>query len=353
MYRLSGFRSRTCRVAQQRGERYRRRMSKSESRTIERFFQDTHFWQQRILQTACKLDVFTPLARKALPATEIARKIGADPNATLLLLNALAASGYLQRKGERFANGSIANAHLVRGEAGYLGHFAILDHDSWDLWGALTDAVVSGKTPRRSGLYGDDRSRTYHLLTGLHLLGKKTAPAVARKLKLGRAKRVLDVGGGLGTYSIAVCRAYPDIEATLFDLPLAQEFARHVLASSGVADRIHQRNGDFTSGELGQNYDAVLLFNVLHGLPPDLAGALVARAARATRPGGRVIVRDWILEENGVRPAEGATFSVQLMLESGGRCYKLSEIRDWMTEAGLRSFGVLEKNAMVAATLGG
>ena len=144
-----------------------------------------------------------------------------------------------------------------------------------------------------------------------------------------------------GTYSLAFCQAYPDLECTIFDLPEAIEVARETTAPYDFASRIHFHAGDFSKDSVGGPFDAAFLSSVLHGQGP-AAGRLFCwkRAiCAALRPGGRIIIRDSFLDQDGINEGGGAVFSLALMIETPeGRTYKLEEIEKMLRGAGFQDF---------------
>ena len=121
---------------------------------------------------------------------------------------------------------------------------------------------------------------------------------MARKLRLpSGARQLLDIGGGHGLYSAALCRRHPGLTATVLDLPGSAAVGREIVAAAGMADRVRFRDGDATagdlgSGDLGSGYDAVLCFNLVHHLSPDQIPALFGKAREALAPGGTLAVMD-------------------------------------------------------------
>ena len=115
-------------------------------------------------------------------------------------------------------------------------------------------------------------------------------------------------------------------------LPIAE---RHV-AEAGLTDRVTTRAGDLRTDPFGSGYDLVLLSSICHMLGPDENRDLVARAARALAPGGRVVVSDFILDEDGTAPRQAVLFSINMLVGTpSGRSYRESEYASWLVAAGL------------------
>ena len=118
-------------------------------------------------------------------------------------------------------------------------------------------------------------------------LARLSAAEVARKLRLpGDPRSLLDIGGGHGWYSAELCRRYPQLTATVFDLPGSAAIGREIIALAGMADRVRYRDGDATADDLGSGYDGVLCFNLVHHLTPTRSSASSARSMRRSRLAG-------------------------------------------------------------------
>jgi 2-polyprenyl-3-methyl-5-hydroxy-6-metoxy-1,4-benzoquinol methylase len=147
---------------------------------------------------------------------------------------------------------------------------------------------------------------------------------------------MLDVGGGSGAYSIAFARASAALRSEILDLPTVLPIAEGHIAEAGLADRVTTRAGDLRRDELGAGYDLVLLSSICHMLGPEENRGLLSRCARALAPGGRVVVSDFVLDEDGTGPRQAVLFSLNMLVGTpAGRSYRESEYRAFFREAGL------------------
>lgn len=305
--------------------------------TPQEFRAQVHLFQQsRVVLTAVELDVFTVLGDEARPSSEVAARVGTDPRATDRLLNALVAMGLLEKAGGRFRNGPFAARHLVRGRPDYLaglGHSVHL----WSTWSTLTEAVRAGHSvaPRPAG----DAARWREaFIAAMHWRGQAQADEVTALLDLSRVRRVLDVGGGSGVFSMAFVRARPGLHATIVDLPEVVPLTRRYVAEAGLADRIRVVAGDLTRDALGRDYDLVFISAVVHSFPPEENRRLLKQAVAALAPRGRVVVQDFLMNESRTGPLHAALFALNMLVGTpAGDTYTESEVRAWMQEAGLEA----------------
>ncbi len=289
--------------------------------------------------TAVDLGVFDALGSGPRGADDLATGLGLQPDGLAVLLDALVAVGYLDRDGERYANRPATDRWLrTDTPGGYAGVLSLWVSMVTELWGDLA-ATLRGQAPRADfypWLVKDpdrlDRFQRLQRDLADHLAGE----VVERMPLPGGATRLLDLGGGHGWYSVAFCRRYPALTATVVDLPAALDIGRGNAARAGLADRVTFRGGDLTAGVDGADHDVVLLFNVVHGFDPVRARALVHAAVAAARPGGTVAVL-----ETAAQPRAGVAehaftrgFALNLWHTQGGQVYPSATVATWLVEAG-------------------
>lgn len=296
-----------------------------------------------------ELGVFDALADGPRTAKELSATLEADQDALDLLLGLLADTGYLERRDHGYANTAAASASLVTGSPAYYGHVLHVWHAIvGELWGGLAAAVRTGRPP--AGFYPwlerrPELSAAFQSLQGG--LASWLAEEVVELARLPQGPlQVLDLGGGHGVYSEAFCGAHPELTATVVDLPGA-------LAGGSDHPRVTRRPADLRTAELGGPYDVALLFNVLHGFPVDQAERLVAKAARAVRQGGRLLVLETTGQHRGGAADTAFTsgFSLNLWHTQGGAVPSADAVESWITAAGCTGVTRLQLTRSATHTL--
>jgi predicted O-methyltransferase YrrM len=291
-------------------------------------------WPARVVLTAVELGVADALDGKALTAAEAAATLKADPRATGLLLDALVALGLATKTGDRYANSPAAQAGLAAsspscGAAG-LRHHAHL----WRSWSALTDVVRTGRPPGREA---ERPVGEYHdFVRAMYDFAWDRAQLLAKALDLAGAKRMLDLGGGPGSYAIACCQRNPGLRAVVFDRPPALDVAREIVARHGAGGQVTLQAGDFLTDEIGTGYDLVLVSQILHSFDDAQCRAILKKVARALALGGRVVVQEFLLDEGRTTPPDAALFAINMLVNTErGRTYTWGEVEGWLAGAGL------------------
>jgi SAM-dependent methyltransferase len=316
----------------------------------ERFRQACSYWQSKILLTALRLDLFTVLADQALDATTLATQLGAAERGLTALLDALVALGLLTKQNYRYANTPFARTALDRTKPSFCGYTPLFEAQCWELWGELETTIRKGSCPGQDALFHADPVGTELLLRGLHADALRLAPALAARLDLERRRRMLDLGGGAGTYAITFCQAQPELRAVIFDLPGPLTLAHQLVSAAGLTDRICLVAGDFRTAPLPQGFDLALLSNILHGQSAETNQQLLAAVFAALEPGGELVLRDVLMNDDRTTPVFGALFTVNLLLHTpAGRCYTYNEVSNWFSAAGFHDLEILETNAALRA----
>jgi predicted O-methyltransferase YrrM len=164
---------------------------------------------------------------------------------------------------------------------------------------------------------------------------KNVAPVLAQKLDVGGAKKILDVGGGTGIYSIALLQRHPNLRAVVFDRAEVLKVAGEMARDYGVADRLELLPGDMFTDRLPDGCDVVLLSNILHDWDVRECQILVDRCAAALPASGRLVVHDVFLNDDLGGPLPIALYSASLFSLTEGRAYSAQEYRGMLTKAGL------------------
>ncbi|MBL8044564.1 MAG: methyltransferase domain-containing protein [Nitrospira sp.] len=311
-------------------------------------FQLGYYWETKILLTAVKLDVFSLLDGQGRSAAELAKQLGADTRALELLLNALVAIRLLAKNETVYANTLVAQTHLVKHGPQYVGHLLLLHDAEWDNWGKLEEAIKTGRSPVSRHVFETDPALGANVLSVLHRIGQQSGPDLAKRLGLGQARTILDLGGGAGTNAIAFCRVYPTLSATVFDLATTLPLTERTVKEAGLEGRIALKSGDFNRDSLGGPYDVVLMSDILHYQNLATNAALVKKIHAHLNPGGRLVIKDRFLDASGTSPAWTAAFAVHILVntEQGG-CYRTAEAMQWMHDGGYTSVEEIERTAVV------
>ena len=292
--------------------------------------------ESRILHAAVDLNIFDAIGDKRASAQEVSLKLHTDERAALLFLNALTALNLLRKEDNLFSLTELARKYLLStSETCYTG-MVRFESAMWSVWGDLAGAVRTGKPVRVPDRYQTDREETESFIMAMHHLvsARGDAGYIAGRLCSEGGRSLLDIGSGPGTYPIAIFKKDPDMGITIFDLPGTLEVTRRVLSREGIDQQIQLIAGDYNKDPLPGGFDVVFLSNIIHGEDEEANRALMKKIYPSVNPGGRIIIKDHILNEDLTKPACGAIFSIYMLLTTNGRDYGYHEVRRWLEEAG-------------------
>jgi len=298
-----------------------------------------------VLAAGADLDVFNLLSAAPLSASETARQLHCDLRAMTVLLDALTGIGVLVKTDNRYALAPAVAPLVVDGPPPSVA--AMLRHQANCLrrWSRLPWVVQTGR-PADAGtsVRGSDADQA-SFIGAMHDISNQAAGPLIREINPGGFRCVLDVGGGSGTWTLAWLNAEPAARAILFDLPTVIPMARDRLTACGVANRVELVPGDFYADPLPRGADLVWLSAIIHQNSPDENRALYRRVAEVLEPGGRVLIRDMVMDESRTAPLAGALFAVNMLVATpGGGTYTLSEIRDDLQSAGFEDVQLIRRD---------
>jgi precorrin-6B methylase 2 len=301
------------------------------------------FWSFKALATAYELDLFTRLSGTAgRTVDELAETLGVAQRPAELLATACASLGLLERRDGRYVNSALADEFLVRGKPYHFGGWVqMLDRRLYPAWGRLTEAVranrpTSWNPDEQAHIFdGEDPLMLALFWEAMHSLSSCTARELGAHVDLSGRTALLDIGGGSAAYDIELCRRYPDLRATVFDLPPVCEIAARHVASAGFQGRIAVTSGDFLADrELPAGHDVVLLSMIMHDWTPEQDLAILRKCFAALPSGGRIVISELLVNDEKTGPPAAALMSLNMLVETVGRNYTSAEYGNWLRDAG-------------------
>lgn len=283
-------------------------------------------------------DLFTWIEKGFDAPRRLARKLGLDASAVERLLDALCAVGYLHKRAGRYRNTRPGRRLLVAASPDYVGNSLKYQEYTWDAWSDLRHVLKTGQ-PRRDllGWIGKDFF-TADYIKAMGDVTRQPAAELSRKLDWTGVSRSLDVGSGAGTFSAAFVSRAPRLTATLLDLPAPLAVARGLLSRHPHRRRLSFKEANYIADGLGEGeYDLILISNVTRVEDEKTNRLLVRKAYRALRPGGRLVIHDYVLEPGRTAPKFAALMSLHVLLFTGkGRAYTAAEYSGWLRDEGFR-----------------
>lgn len=297
----------------------------------------TGYQTPAVLMAAHRLGLFRALGAGPATLQELAAALSLPERSLGILLRATVALGLVTQEENRYTNGPLASQTLLPDRPGYLGRLVDKEAFFYDAWSHLADCVREDRAaipPIRERARHDPQT-THNFLLALDDIAALFGESFAATVELGEGRRLLDVGGGVGSFAVRLARRWPDLRVTILELPEVVPWAQQFVAEAGLSDRIGVIPGDFLTDEFPPGHDLILFANIFHDQPPTINQGLLVEAYRALPPGGQVLVYEFLLEENRVAPAASALFAVMMLVENeGGNVYTAHDIETWLAGAG-------------------
>ncbi|MFM8703726.1 MAG: methyltransferase, partial [Planctomycetia bacterium] len=272
------------------------------------------------------LDLFTALARAPADLAEVCDRHGLHPRPADVLCTLLTAQGLLARDAAgRFEPTATAREFLVSGSPfDARGYYAAMAEKP-----GVADFLKVLRTGRPANWPGAEGEADWHasmrteafaeaFTAAMDCRGRVLAPALAAALDGVGTRRLLDVGGGSGVYSIAIAERFPPLEATVLEAAPVDAIARRTIHAAGLEHRVAVVEADIFSAAWPAGHDVHLFSNVLHDWDEDDCRRLLAMSASALPAGGRMLIHDMLLDDDKAGPLWAAEYSVLLCTVTQG-----------------------------------
>lgn len=304
------------------------------------------FWASKTLLSAIEMGLFTELARGPEPFDAVRDRLGLHARSARDFLDTLVALGFLERKGDRYANTPETDLFLDRKKPSSLGGMMeMANHRLYPFWGHLTEALRTGlpQNEIKSGgpglfeaLYADP-ARLKEFLAAMTGLSHGANMTIARAFPWKDYRTFVDIGTAQGDLAAQIALANPHLSGLGFDLPEVAPVFEEYVAAVGVADRLRFAAGDFFKQEFPKS-DVVLMGHILHDWDLPTKKMLIQKAFDAVPAAGALVVYEAIIDDDRSKNAFGLMMSLNMLIETpGGFDYTGADCAGWMKDAGFSS----------------
>jgi ubiquinone/menaquinone biosynthesis C-methylase UbiE len=309
------------------------------------------FANSLILDAAIEYDFFTLIHKGLQTADEIAREAGTNPRATRIVLDSLPALALVEKRAGRYFLTPTSETFLVKGKRSYIGDFR---HVALALWEGMAHLKESLKTGKPFGRM-DTGEIWEKLVLGVIPIAEPVAKALCDILRVGTEKkklRVLDIAGGSSIFGMTILSRDASAEMTQLDWPNVNAVARKFNGERGLQGKIRFIDGELHSAAIEETYyDLVLASNFCRFESPSGNQKLFKKAYTALKPGGQLVVNDFLPNEERTGSTFALRFSVYTLTNTPeGECWTLSQYSEWLKAAG---FASIESHSDLPKTLPG
>lgn len=259
------------------------------------------------LASAIRYDIFT-LTKNPKTVEQICESLKTEPKMTRKLLNCLVSMKLLSKDEDRYVNEPIAGAFLVKESPFYQGDYIRLENNGYDLWKKFNQVLKEGVKPviMKQKMETEDLEKvvdpTFTLtMANFAMRGgvQRVVETVSKVPEFKRAKKMLDLGGGTGIYSIGLALSNQNLKVTLFDIPPTLEISKKFLSRYGVENRFELKGGNYIQDDFGNGYDIVLASHTFYGYPKEMLLPLLRKIYEALNDGGILVSNHFVRNEDG------------------------------------------------------
>ena len=301
-------------------------------------------WQSAALQAALNLEFFTIISEGAGEISLIAQKTGLDVRRAQLLADVLSSLGLIEIKDGKYRNAPDVERHAVKDKKGYIGTWLIHGENAFKEWADITPGLKSNEPPKPHGLYGGpwtDLEAARSLNRGTYSIGIGSGYRLAHRFDFSPYRMLLDLGGGSGAYSIAICNTHPNMKSILLDYPTVCQAAAEIISEAGLSDRISTHPGDLTEVDFPTGGDVMLMSSNLPDFSKSALSVVYGKAFDAMEKGGTIIILGEALLDDRTGPLASALWNFDQVLRGGkGESHTISEVCNLLEDAGFRDFEV-------------
>jgi cyclopropane fatty-acyl-phospholipid synthase-like methyltransferase len=324
---------------------------------------------QAAIVAADDAGVFNALNEKPAPIEELALRLDLDVRATGILLRLLAALGVLAQRDGQFQLTDEARVYLVHSSPFYWGHMMSVAVSDWHRTTLLAklkqkESARAAGPEGRPQISGEGRvsdnwaagnvslEQAREIAARMHSHSLPAAIGAARNYHFKSIRRMLDVGGGSGCFMIAMSQAHPHLRCTIMELQAMCEVAQTYIRAGEVEDRVDTIAIDMFRQPWPRGYDAIFFSNVWHDWNFATCEWLAVRAFEVLPPGGRIMLHEMLLNDDGDGPATAASFSMLMLLATQGQQFTFGELKTILETAGFTEIEATQTCGYYSITTG-
>ena len=313
--------------------------------TPERIIQvATGGWASAVLAAGVIHSVFTHVEKGTETLESLASRAGLSPRGAGALLDGLVGLGFLTVSEGRYRNTPDSSEFLVEGKPSYFGGFPRVLFGEFSDWSQLPQVVQTGRPLLTETADLPENPFWEQLVPAIVVLSVPVVRAAAERLGLAQAGpiSILDVGGGSGVYSAIWLGINPRARSTQIDWANVNRIAREFVARHGAADRFRTIDGDFHTTDFGNSeHDVAVYSHIAHQESPADNIAIFRRFRKGLKPGGTLVISDFVVENDRSGPPFPLLFRSEMLLRTKeGSTWKRADYEAWLREAGFRNVSI-------------
>lgn len=294
-----------------------------------------------VVSVADEVGTFAAIAATAKTTSQIAAELQLNARALDVHLAMLASLGFVERREGRWRATAAARTWLHPQGAGYAGPLIHRFKERQPFHAQLLETLRTGDKSKdyasvsaewERGEMPPDMAKMITAFMNAH--SRASSMAVAQQPVFGSLKSVLDVGGGSGIFAISMAQAHPGLSATVLEIDTICTEADGYIRAAGIAERVKTHPLNMFTQSWPKGFDAHFFSNIFHDWSDDTCRLLAKKSFEALPSGGRILLHEILINDDGTGPLAAAAFSLLMLMGTKGRQYSLPELRGFLESAG-------------------
>jgi acetylserotonin N-methyltransferase len=294
-----------------------------------------------VVSVADEAGTFEAISARAKGTEELAKELDVDARALQVHLGMLAALGFVERREGLWRATAATRTWLHPRANGYAGPLVQRFKEQQPFHTQLMQTLRTGHRADEypsvaaeweRGEMPADLARMITAFMNAH--SRASSMALAMQPLFAGVRSLLDVGGGSGIFAIELARAWPQLQATVLDIDTICAEADRYIAAAGVSGRVSSQALNMFTQPWPRGHDAHFFSNVFHDWSEETCRMLARKSFEALPPGGRILLHEILMDDDGCGPLPAAAFSLLMLIGTKGRQYSLPELRHSLESAG-------------------
>jgi hypothetical protein len=308
------------------------------------------------LTVADELGLFSFLEQTPATPQEVATKFSLGMRATEALLGVLTSLGLLIQHLGKFSITEVSRNYLLPESPYYWGDFLRGVRDNSPTHASVQSALLEDNLREHPSLWqtgGLDPKRAEQFTRRMHSRGLAAAVGMARRGNFTDVRRLLDVAGGSGCFSIALAMRHPDIHFTVLELPSVCPVTAQYVADYGLQDQIDTYAADMFKDAWPTGYDAIFFSDIFHDWDREMCLQLGRHSYEMLPSGGRIYLHEMLLDDTRDGPLVAIALSMRMLVATQGKQSTLGELDELLKECGFGEVSVTSTSSyfsLVSAT---
>lgn len=299
-------------------------------------------WVSQAIGVAARLGIADVMGTRTVGYEEIAKKVGANPEALYRLMRALSSQDIFEEVSEgKFKLTNVGRCLRSDVEDSVRAMAIFQTQFNWAHWGELLHAVKTGETGaskvRKEPLFDfiaktDDAQVQFDNF--MVSVSKMETAAVLSVYDFSQYKVIADVGGGTGSLLASLLESAPKAKGILYDQPQVVKEAHKRFATESLKGRCEIVGGSFFDS-VPAGADAYVMKHIIHDWEESLCLKILKNIRARIPANGKLI-----LIETVVPPAGEQHFSklldLEMLVAAGGKERTAQQYKELFAKAGFK-----------------